>query len=206
MGEHRFGISYQVLNSISHEWDIELSTWREILYLQTISAHNHILFSFLCKHTNHDCFQRFLTAFRRFPKILQKFFKGQNVFEHFPKISSNYRRFSKIVPMFSQGIMNVFKHFPKFRKITKISENSSKVFWRHHERFRTFSENSVKLPKIFEHFRRLQCSLARILRVVNFPVKYPYLFNRKVSDMLSASTECCRGGNSPQCPVNDDDV
>ena len=46
-------------------------------------------------------FRRFPTTFPRFPKIFQICSEGQtNVPEHFPKISENFRRFSKIAEDF----------------------------------------------------------------------------------------------------------
>ena len=48
MGARRYGISLRVFNSISHEWDVEFYTRREI----PLSICNHVLFCLSYKHNS----------------------------------------------------------------------------------------------------------------------------------------------------------
>ena len=51
---------------------------------------------------------------------------------------------------------SVFDDFPKISDhLPKVSEDFPKLFWIPDERFRTFSANFWKFPKMFEVFRRL---------------------------------------------------
>ena len=60
MGMQRYGISLQVFNSISHGWEIELNTRREILYLQATIYYfvNYITILLRRRSQLHSCFEK----------------------------------------------------------------------------------------------------------------------------------------------------
>ena len=64
------------------------------------------MFFLLYRHTDDGVlriFRRFLTTFRRFPRILQNLFEGHtNVVKHFPKISEEFRKCPKLPKTFKK--------------------------------------------------------------------------------------------------------
>ena len=111
MGAHRYGMSLGVFNSISHKWEqervissyVNFNTQREIPYL--LVSNLHVLFCLLniLMTLFLTIFWRFPTTFGKFPKVFKKISEDQtNSSRHFPKISKDYQRFSKITEDFQE--------------------------------------------------------------------------------------------------------
>ena len=109
MGERRYGISLQVFNLISHEWE-QLEREKR----NSISTSSHVLFCLSYEHSDDDFFDDF-EDFRTLSEDFHKVFKGKTIFfEHFPKISKDYRRWLKISeeePMMFRSHRNTSNYF-----------------------------------------------------------------------------------------------
>ena len=130
------------------------------------------MFFLLYRQTNDsvfDDFRRFLTTFRRFPKILENLSEGHTIIaEHFSKISEDYRRFPKISKDYRR-LPWTFEEDPKTFQwyINEFNYN----YLRDKLDIRKSSISSlVRMWKI--HHSSPGCGFVWILQVVYFPVKH----------------------------------
>jgi len=97
----------------THLWDIKSNIWREIPYLLSYFAYYKSI-----------QITKFLTIFLRFPKILQKLYKGRKTSDKDPKIFRSYInnfKFSSSVKTWSQR-SHQYLYWWRYRKhLTRVA-------------------------------------------------------------------------------------
>ena len=112
MGGHRYGISFQLFNPISHKWPHQALTMTKQVRYQvkykkrnSTSTSDNVLFCLVYKHTSDNIFGDFLKISNYFPKISKDFpklFWMQD--ECFQTFSKDGRRKSEDVSITHQQI------------------------------------------------------------------------------------------------------
>ena len=70
----------------------------------------------------------FLTIFRRFPKILQKFYRGhKNVSEQFPKFSKDFEYDQRLLKTFEEDTKMFRSYTNKFKYSLRVKHDISEV-------------------------------------------------------------------------------